>query len=126
MTALFDMDLTLTLRKSLYMLSQQSLNQNQRAESQTSKELYILASISEIGVEKAFQVKVGEIIKNTIEKGDIQEAHPAKKNEKQNEQLKIILGLTLLIIKSIVFTDEQENNIGGIGGKQRITPLKSG
>ena len=82
MTALFDMDLTLTLRKSLYMLGQQSLNQNLRAESQTAKELYILASISEIGVEKSFLAKVQEIIKNTIEKGDVSESHAGKKAEK--------------------------------------------
>ena len=54
MSVLFDIETILSLRQQLYMLAQQSLNSAKRVETESTMEIYVLATLAELEVESNF------------------------------------------------------------------------
>ena len=66
MTLLLDLDQAYSLRQSLNVLAQQSLNGALRIDNDKDKELYLLASLAEIEVTMTLGQKIREIVDETL------------------------------------------------------------
>jgi hypothetical protein len=65
-TLLLDLDQAYTLRQSLNLLAQQSVNAATRIDNDRDKELYVLATLAEIEVQMTLGQKIAEIVDETL------------------------------------------------------------